>query len=108
MMSWGRFNATPLPREQEFLWAPGSGPPHWAWSLEEAPGGEEVGDVWFPAPTSAQEAPVRPFQLRIGGSTTPWRIRVPVRLWLAVWPQEMHLASLNLPGTPSPFVYFEV
>lgn len=30
--------------------------------------------------------------------------QVPDRLWLAVWPQEIDSASLNLPGRPSPVV----
>lgn len=41
------------------------------------------------------------------GNAFPWRIGAPDRLWLAVWPQEIDLASLNLPGRPSPLVYFE-
>lgn len=28
--------------------------------------------------------------------------QVPDRLWLAVWPQEIHFASLNVPGRPPP------
>lgn len=35
-------------------WAHESGTPHWAGSPDKVPGEKEVGDVWFPAPTSAQ------------------------------------------------------
>lgn len=88
---------------EAWIWAA-----RWARSPDEVPGEKEVGDVWFPAPVSAQGSFSQTLQLGTEGNAFPWGIRVSDRLWLAVWPQEIDLASLNLPGRPSPIVYFEV
>lgn len=98
-MVWGSFKAKPLPYEQESLQEHESGRPSWAGSLDKVPGEKEVGDVWFPAPTSAQgrfcqtlwiENRRKRLSLEESGCLSGLR--------LAVWPQEIHLASLNLPG----------
>lgn len=96
---WGSFQSKPLPYEQESLGAHESGPPYWAGSLDKVPGEKEVGDVWFPAPTSA---PGR-FCETIWTENRRKRLSLEESgclpgLWLAVWPQEIHLASLKLPG----------
>lgn len=110
-MIWGSFKAKPLPCEQESLWAHESGPPHWAGRPDEVSGEKEVGAVWFPAPTSARGCSCQTLPTENERKQqTPFfgESGCLSQLWLAVWPQEIPLASLNLPGRPSPIVYFEV